>query len=494
MSKIQSGIVFAFIGSVVVLSFQNCGMPTQLDGQAVVYGPSDYASVPTNNSSNQDDATNGSDPNGSKLSTGDKCEDIYFEEFIRPTGYYQFLATNCAGCHDGRYSDRPAFASANKLVAYGKFKEKEILGGGGISSKAISSHQPGLTGSQHAGIINDFKTGFASLVNPFNSCKGVASADYSLETVAKDLSAVVNPQSLTAAESTNLRVEKGLSLVNSKIVTVDFKLNPYQKLIYNEASKTNAIFNLKKYAPVSYVFDLSASSYTKAKAGDEPAVLLTVEVAPSVKTDAVKKVISGKEYIIGYTQVLNPYVVVSKPVFKFKSEPKTLAWQFKNMSIKINGALRSDATIYSILDARICGLEPISVMTQNNSQILVFSSLKATDKLSLRFADVRPTDSTKVSCTTNQSNGDIPLPASVTWTELTKAGDNGVFFKNCLSCHNSTSASGGLDLSTWENAKARSAAVLSRMNDVNNPMPRSGLLDERTRKLVKLWVDKGMQK
>lgn len=473
---------------IVVLLFQNCMVlsPQNNSSDAGLDNALSLPDVPSIPMNTDDDTE--------KVTTGDKCEDIYLEEYIRPEGYYKFLTKNCASCHDGKFADRPAFASANKLIAFKVFKEKEILGGESISSRAISSHQPGLTGVHHAGVIQDFKTGFAPLKSAYQACKGVVSVDYSLQTSAQTLAAAISPKTLTTQEQNDLKTEKGLALVNGKIITTDFKLNPYERLVYDEAAKVHKKITLKKYTPSTYWFDLSASTYTKSKAGDEPAMLLSVELAPSIKTDAIKKTIAGKTYVVNYTQTLHPYLVLSKPVFKFKTDPKNLAWQFKGLSIYINGSKRSDATVYNILNARICGRESIGVMTSNNSQILVFNKLNTSDKITLKFDEALPTDATKITCTRDSQTVDLPLPTAITWTELTKAGVNGVFFRNCLGCHNAINASAGLDLSTWENAKARSSIIISRIDDANNPMPRGGMMDDRSRKLVKLWINKGTPK
>ncbi|SHE33351.1 Planctomycete cytochrome C [Psychroflexus salarius] len=63
----------------------------------------------------------------------------------------------------------------------------------------------------------------------------------------------------------------------------------------------------------------------------------------------------------------------------------------------------------------------------------------------------------------------------------------------CISCHNDVSANSGLNLSNYDLVKdaAENGNLILRINDVQNPMPPSGLLPSSERALFDKWVADG---
>lgn len=63
----------------------------------------------------------------------------------------------------------------------------------------------------------------------------------------------------------------------------------------------------------------------------------------------------------------------------------------------------------------------------------------------------------------------------------------------CINCHNASAASGGLDLSTYDLVRnsTENGNLILRINDVNNPMPQSGLMPAAERDLFDKWVEDG---
>ncbi|WP_413293677.1 hypothetical protein ACLSU7_01095 [Bdellovibrio sp. HCB185ZH] len=82
-----------------------------------------------------------------------------------------------------------------------------------------------------------------------------------------------------------------------------------------------------------------------------------------------------------------------------------------------------------------------------------------------------------------------PTPATVTFTQLASSG--GVFATSCFACHKAGSASAGLDLTNYSQAKAAASKIKSRMNNSSKPMPTSGLLPQAQRTLVDNWIAAG---
>lgn len=67
---------------------------------------------------------------------------------------------------------------------------------------------------------------------------------------------------------------------------------------------------------------------------------------------------------------------------------------------------------------------------------------------------------------------------------------SGILQANCTSCHGANNPSGGLSLHTYTTAKngTKNSSVLSRIRDVNNPMPQGGLMSEENIKAIEDWA------
>ena len=63
----------------------------------------------------------------------------------------------------------------------------------------------------------------------------------------------------------------------------------------------------------------------------------------------------------------------------------------------------------------------------------------------------------------------------------------------CINCHNADFSSGGLNLSDYNLVRnaTENANLIQRINDVQNPMPQSGLMPAEERALFDKWVDDG---
>lgn len=63
----------------------------------------------------------------------------------------------------------------------------------------------------------------------------------------------------------------------------------------------------------------------------------------------------------------------------------------------------------------------------------------------------------------------------------------------CINCHSASAASSGLNLSTYDLVRnsTENGNLILRINDVNNPMPQSGLMPLADRELFDKWVQDG---
>ena len=68
-----------------------------------------------------------------------------------------------------------------------------------------------------------------------------------------------------------------------------------------------------------------------------------------------------------------------------------------------------------------------------------------------------------------------------------------IMFNHCITCHAGTTPLGDLDLTTYDNVRftTESANLLQRINNLDNPMPPSGLLSEENRLIIEKWTTDG---
>jgi hypothetical protein len=120
----------------------------------------------------------------------------------------------------------------------------------------------------------------------------------------------------------------------------------------------------------------------------------------------------------------------------------------------------------------------------------------ANDKISLRFKEIRDPDGHSISIDPGSggggSGGGSLAPARVTYQELMDPTTSaGVFAKYCVSCHNSTTAQGSLNLQTYAGAAAVADSIKSRTRSASRPMPAGGLLPQFEQDVIARWVDLG---
>lgn len=68
-----------------------------------------------------------------------------------------------------------------------------------------------------------------------------------------------------------------------------------------------------------------------------------------------------------------------------------------------------------------------------------------------------------------------------------------IAFNHCVTCHGGVAPSANLDLTNYQNVRSstENGALLSRINDISNPMPPSGLLSQEDRQIIEKWVEDG---
>lgn len=214
-------------------------------------------------------------------------------------------------------------------------------------------------------------------------------------------------------------------------------------------------------------------------AAEMPTKSLLYPLKMSVEVQVAK--VSGVE--VGYA-VRNPIMAITSGTAKYR---------VKGLFFYVNDKLLDSATVYRSINAVICPGTALNLAPVGNAQLLVLPATKTTDKFALQFTSIEKAESTATCGTGSTETAPIDqAPAVVTFQNLvgTDAKLN-VFRSQCMSCHQGASASGGLDLSSYTASKAKAAAILRRINDANNPMPRNGLMSSSMRAIVEKWVTTG---
>lgn len=163
--------------------------------------------------------------------------------------------------------------------------------------------------------------------------------------------------------------------------------------------------------------------------------------------------------------------------------------KFNGLYITINNKVRDDLTMFSSLSNNVSTSEFTSFFSGSTASYL--TSVDPLDTLGLHFNLVELNSQGTGS---GGGGGDVIdnplLPQTVTLAQL--LGNDpalNVFAASCVSCHRPGNALGSLDITT--EARQQSDIILSRMKNLNNPMPRSGLLPDNRIRLVEIWINSG---
>lgn len=217
--------------------------------------------------------------------------------------------------------------------------------------------------------------------------------------------------------------------------------------------------------------------WNMSTAADMPSKAALFPLKISVEAQVAK--VSGTE--VGYA-VRNPTMSITSGTAKYR---------VRGLFFYVNDKLFDSATVYRSINAVVCPGTTLNLAPVGNAQLLVVSTTKTTDKFALQFTSIEKAEST-ATCGIG-SNVVIPVdetPSVVTYSMLVGTDSKvNVFKTQCLSCHTGASADGGLDLSNYAQSKAKAAAIKKRVNDANNPMPRSGVMSSSMRAIVDKWVD-----
>ncbi len=168
------------------------------------------------------------------------------------------------------------------------------------------------------------------------------------------------------------------------------------------------------------------------------------------------------------------------------------------LQIYIDGVLQDQVTTYLDVMAEANSITPVPFAEGLGSAIAYYNNIGLYNKIAFGLSAIRNIGETTSESiptptpTPTPTPMPMPMAGGVTFTQLISSDPNlGVFSKYCTSCHNAGNAKGGLDLTNYSQSSLQANLILNRMNDVNNPMPQSGLVAQSYRDVVNQWITGG---
>ena len=147
----------------------------------------------------------------------------------------------------------------------------------------------------------------------------------------------------------------------------------------------------------------------------------------------------------------------------------------KDIRITINGKELKEGTTWILSDRKV----PAGQNREISSSVMITETMVAAgDTFGVSFGTLAPTTF-----------------APARFSELNAGG--GTFGQNCLGCHGANNPRGGLDMTNYQEMinyfvvipyDPTGSLLLSRMNDANNPMPPSGLVNQAARQAIEDWI------
>ncbi len=94
------------------------------------------------------------------------------------------------------------------------------------------------------------------------------------------------------------------------------------------------------------------------------------------------------------------------------------------------------------------------------------------------------------SCTKSSTETSPSSPPPINTNEITyELNVEPIISRECKGCHSGSSASAGLRLENYNQVRSstENGDLLERINDISNPMPQSGLMNQSNRDIIENW-------
>lgn len=166
--------------------------------------------------------------------------------------------------------------------------------------------------------------------------------------------------------------------------------------------------------------------------------------------------------------------------------------QVNAINIKIDGAMMTDVTTYTAVNALISTTTATDVAPGASASLAV-APVNDNSLVSFVFSNLQAgsavTTTTMVTTSTT-----MPGAVPVTLAQLLSTDPTlGVFNQSCVGCHNAGNAAGGFNITNSAQAIAKASNILSRMKNPAAPMPTTGVLGTAKIKVVEDWISGGIK-
>lgn len=303
----------------------------------------------------------------------------------------------------------------------------------------------------------------------------------------------------------NAFMSKSLTIINSKAVTQHGSNNnsaAYQPMIDAFQPKfKSALADYENCKVSDYGIDILLTEKSLPVLADHNGTVNAgwADLSWQVETESVDPS-KGQQVRAFFKIQVRRYEATDGSVIglQFRAPTLTLhsgqqALQVASLKLYVNGQSNDVVTLYQYLDA-IVDTEVETPLAPGSGAAPLEMTITGDTKIAFELRGVGAPDervdpSPVVPVPVDPGE---PLPARVTYADLMATNSaNNIFVRSCTGCHSAGNPQGGLDITNYAAASASATAIKERMNNAVNPMPRSGILDQRSRQIVDLWVDSG---
>jgi mono/diheme cytochrome c family protein len=161
------------------------------------------------------------------------------------------------------------------------------------------------------------------------------------------------------------------------------------------------------------------------------------------------------------------------------------ARQITGLHLNLDGYIQNGLTTYQDASVPVASTSDTALFPNAADAIIAYAGSSSTTLVGFNF------DSVQRGSNIGLQPGSTPPP--ITFSLLnSNSAIYSVFTNNCVSCHNSGSANGNLDITNYQSVAGKASLIQSRMSSNTKPMPPSGIILQTQRDLIFNWISKNM--
>ncbi len=166
------------------------------------------------------------------------------------------------------------------------------------------------------------------------------------------------------------------------------------------------------------------------------------------------------------------------------------AKQIVGVHLNLDGHIQNSVTTYQDTSVPITNTSETAMFPNAADAVIAYAGTSNQTLIGFNFDRILSGNS---SVDPNLSGQPTSTPPPITFSLLNSSSAMySVFTNNCVNCHNSGNAAGGLDITNYQSVSGQATRIQSRMSNVNSPMPPSGVISQAQRDLISNWMSKAM--